>query len=40
VYINFFQCHILCTPTNVNIGIPVSKTAPETYVAEFLMMTC
>jgi len=34
------QYHILCTSTNVNIGIPISKTAPETYCAEGLMMTC
>jgi len=33
------QYHILCTPTNVNTGIPISKTAPETYIAEGLMMT-
>jgi len=30
----------ICTSTNVNIGIPISKTAPETYIAEGLMMTC
>jgi len=30
----------LCTSTNVNIGIPISKTARETYFAEGLMMTC
>jgi len=29
-----------CTSTNVNIGISISKTAPETYFAEGLMMTC
>jgi len=34
------QYHILCTPTNVNIGIPMSETTPETYVAEGVMMTC
>ena len=28
------------TSTNVNIGIPTSKTAPETYFGEGLMMTC
>jgi len=32
--------HILCTSTNVNIGIPVSKRSPETYFAEGPMMTC
>jgi len=36
---HFIQYHILCTSTNVNIGIPKSKTAPETYVAEGLMIT-
>ena len=31
---HFIQYHILCTFTNVNIGIRISKTAPETYVAK------
>ena len=34
------QYQILCTYTIVNIGIPISKTAPETYFAEGLTMTC
>jgi len=37
--LHIFQYNILCTPTNANIGIPTSETAPETYVAEGLMMT-
>ena len=31
---------ILYISTNVNIEIPISKTAPETYFAEGLKMTC
>jgi len=37
---HFIQYHILCTSTHINIGIPISKTAPETYFAECLMVIC
>jgi len=38
--LHFVQYQILCASTNVNIGIPISKKAPENYFVEGLMMTC
>jgi len=39
VVLHFIQYNILCTSTNVYIGIPITKTSNETYFAEGLMVT-